>query len=124
MAPIIIHLNSTTATLSVFWSPPTTDSELVSTYEVTWKVKGASIGPSAHLDNSKSRYTVPSGLMSGQIYIVNVISHVNLTNPEQTIVVTSAESEERLSMKYIVYHGLIIVKSVTLFRVYLLIYMF
>lgn len=101
--------------MSVFWSSPTTDSELVSTYEVTWKVKGASIGSSPHLDNSKSRYTVHSGLMSGQIYIVNVISHVNLTNPEQTIVVTSADFKERLSMKNIVYHGLIIVKSVTIF---------
>lgn len=104
--------------MSVFWSSPTTDSELVSTYEVTWKVKGASIESSPHLDNSKSRYTVHSGLMSGQIYIVNVISHVNLTNPEQTIIVPSADLEERLSMKYVVYHGLIIVKYVTLFRVY------
>lgn len=74
------------------------------------------MGSSVNLNNSESRYTVPSGLMSGQIYIVNVISHVNLTNPEQTIVVTSADSKERLGMKYIVYHDYS--KYVTLYKVY------
>lgn len=38
--------------------------------------------------------------MSGQMYIVNMISNVTLTDPTKSIVVTSADSTVRLGMKY------------------------
>lgn len=100
LAPIDIFLNSTTSWFSVFWSNPTTDFELVSKYEVTWRVTSASADSSGLLSRTINQYTAPSNLTPGQLYIVNVISHVVLTDPADDIVVTSDDRTMRTGMTY------------------------
>lgn len=100
LAPIDIFLNSTTSWFSVFWSNPTTDFELVSKYEVTWRVTSASADSSGLLNRTINQYTAPSNLTPGQLYIVNVISHVVLTDPADDIVVTSDDRTMRTGMTY------------------------
>lgn len=99
LAPTITGITSTTSSFSVFWNPPNADSELVTEYEVKWKVTG--IGESSgRLNNSVNSLNVSSGLMSGQLYTVNVISHGNLTNPAKLFVVTSDDFQVRLGKIY------------------------
>lgn len=97
MAPSVIFLNSTTSWFSVFWSNPT-DFELVSGYEVKWRVASSSADSSGLLSKTKNQYTSPSNLTSGQLYLVNVISHVTLTDPADDIVVTSNDRTVRTGM--------------------------
>lgn len=65
-----------------------------------WRVTGSSSSTSGPQDKTVNQYTVSKGLMSGQMYIVNMISNVTLTDPTKSIVVTSADSTVRLGMKY------------------------
>lgn len=67
---------------------------------MNWRVTGSSSSTSGPQDKTVNQYTVSKGLMSGQMYIVNVISNVTLTDPTMSIVVTSADSTVRLGMKY------------------------
>lgn len=83
----------------VFWSNPTNDYELVSSYEVTWRFSGSSFSTSGQLEKNVNQYTVSSGLMSGQLYTVNVISKVTLTNPADSFVQRSNDTPVRLGMK-------------------------
>lgn len=98
LAPSVIFLNSTTSWFSVFWSNPTPDFELVSGYEVKWRVASSSADSSGLLSRTKNQYTSPSNLTSGQLYLVNVISHVTLTDPADDIVVTSVDRTVRTGM--------------------------
>lgn len=99
LAPTITGITSTTSSFSVFWNPPNIDSELVTEYEVQWKVTG--LGQSSgRLNNSVNSLNVSSGLMSGKLYTVNVISHGNLTNPAKPFVVTSDDFQVRLGKIY------------------------
>lgn len=100
LEPINIYLNSTTSSFVVFWSPPNTDSELVSEYEVIWRVLGTAGQTSGRLSKSENTYNVSNGLISGQLYIVNVISHVSLTSPTKQIPVVSPDTTVRTSMKF------------------------
>lgn len=100
LAPTITGITSTTSSFSVFWNPPNTDSELVTEYEVKWKVTGSFGQSSGRVNNSVNSLTVSSGLMSGQLYTVNVISHGDLTNPAKAFVVTSDDFQVRLGKKY------------------------
>lgn len=95
LAPTITGITSTTSSFSVFWNPPNIDSELVTEYEVQWKVTGSGQS-SGRLNNSVNSLNVSSGLMSGQLYTVNVISHGILTNPAKPFVVTSDDFQVRL----------------------------
>lgn len=83
---------------SVFWSNPSTHYELVSGYEVKWRVASALANSSGTLSKTMNQYNVSSNLTPGQLYIVNVISHVDLTDPTQSIVVTSDDRKVRLGM--------------------------
>lgn len=98
LAPSVIFLNSTTSWFSVFWSNPTPDFELVSGYEVKWRVASSSAISSGLLSRTKNQYTSPSNLTSGQLYLVNVISHVTLTDPAGGIVVSSGDRTVRTGM--------------------------
>lgn len=100
LAPSVIFLNSTTSWFSVFWSNPTPDFMLVSGYEVTWRVASSSAISSGLLSRTKNQYTSPSNLTSGQLYLVNVNSHADLTEPTQSIVVTSGDRNMRTGAKY------------------------
>lgn len=84
----------------MFWNNPTTHYEIVSGYEVTWRVAGSSKSSSGLLSRTVNQYTVASGLISGQIYVVNVLSHVTLTGPAYSIVVSSADTTVRTGMEY------------------------
>nr|XP_034332445.1 receptor-type tyrosine-protein phosphatase eta isoform X3 [Crassostrea gigas] len=96
LAPTITSITSTTSSFSVFWNPPNIDSELVTEYEVKWKVPGSSDQSSGQVNKTVNSLTVSSGLMSGQLYTVNVISHGILTNPAEAFVVTSDVFQVRL----------------------------
>lgn len=100
LVPTTIFLNSTISRFSVFWNNPTTHYEIVSGYEVTWRVAGSSKSSSGLLSRTVNQYTVASGLISGQIYVVNVLSHVTLTGPVYSIVVSSADTTVRTGMEY------------------------
>lgn len=65
-----------------------------------WKVTDSIEHSSGRLNKSVNSHTESSGLMSGQLYIVKVISHGDLTNPAEGFAVTSNDSLVRLSMKY------------------------
>lgn len=100
LVPTNIYLKSTTSSFFVSWSPPNTDSELVSEYEVNWRVLSTAAQTSGRLSKSKNNYNVTNGLISGQLYIVNVISHVSLTSPTEQIPVTSSDTTVRTGMKF------------------------
>lgn len=96
LAPTITNITSTTSTISVYWSHPNTYYDLLSNYEVTWKANGSSGGSSGLLEKTVKLYTVSSHLMPGQLYVVNVISHVYRTNPTKSIAVNSTDATVRL----------------------------
>lgn len=100
LAPTITSLTSTTSAFSVFWSPPNSDSDLVTEYEVMWRTTGSSEQSSGRLNKSENKHNVSYGLMSGQLYKVKVISHGILTNPADSFVVPSVDYQVRLGMKY------------------------
>lgn len=84
---------------SVYWNNPTTHYELVSGYKVTWRFSGSSSISSGLLDRNVNQYTVSGNLIFGQLYTVNVICHVNLTNPAEGTVVVSPDTTVRTGMK-------------------------
>lgn len=98
IASTVISLNSMTNKFSIFWNNPSTHYELVSGYEVKWRIEGSMEDSSGQLSRTVNQYTPSSNLTSGQLYIVNVISHVTLTNPVDSIVIPSSDEEVRLSM--------------------------
>ena len=99
LTPNIDGKSSTTSTLSVSWSHPTTNYNLVTNYEVQWKVVGdSSFQTSKNLDKTSNNYTVSDRLMSGQLYTVVVIAHVKLTSPDDTLILSSSGQTERLGM--------------------------
>lgn len=65
-----------------------------------WRVLGTAGQTSGRLSKSKNKYNVSNGLISGQLYIVNVISHVSLTSPTKQIPVPSPDSTVRTGMKF------------------------
>lgn len=103
LASTAISLNSTTSGFSVFWNNPTSQYALVSSYEVIWRVSGFSTSSSGQLGSTENQYTVTSNLVPGQLYLVNVISHVDLTDPTQSIVVASVDTEVRLGTQNITF---------------------
>lgn len=98
IASTVIFLNSTTNKFSIFWNNPSNDSELVSGYEVKWRVEGSMEDSSEILSKTVNQYTASRNLRPGQLYIVNVISHVALTDPAGNIVVTAGDRKVRLGM--------------------------
>lgn len=96
LAPNITKLTSTTSKISVYWSHPNTQYDLVSNYEVTWKVNGSSVETSGLLERTVKEYTVSRYLIAGQLYIVNVICHTDRSNPA----VSSDDASIRLSINY------------------------
>lgn len=100
LAPTTIFLNSTTSGFSVFWNNPSTHFNLVSDYKVSWRVSGSSSSMSGSLGTAVNQYTVSSGLMSGQLYIVNIISYATLSDPTMDIVVNTNDHTVRLGMNY------------------------
>lgn len=84
----------------MFWNHPTTYYDIVSEYEVKWRVTGASQESSHRLNKTMKQHTVSSGLVSGQLYTVYVISHVNFINPPGSISVNSNDTKIRLGMKF------------------------
>lgn len=65
-----------------------------------WRVLGTAAQTSGQLSKSENTYNVTNGLISGQLYIVNVISHVSLTSPTKQIPVTSPDTTVRIGMKF------------------------
>lgn len=104
LIPIITNITSTTSSISVFWSHPSNHSELVNNYEVTWRMEGTSVESSGLLDKTLKQYSMTSYLMAGQLYIVNVISHVDLTNFLARSVVHSKDATVRLGMIFFNYN--------------------
>lgn len=100
LAPNITKLTSTTSTISVYWSHPNTQYDLVSNYEVTWKVNGSSVETSGLLERTVKEYTVSRYLIAGQLYIVNVICHTDRSNPSAHTAVPSDGAFIRLSKNY------------------------
>lgn len=98
IASTVISLNSMTNKFSIFWNNSSTDYELVSGYEVKWRVEGSMEDSSGQLSRTVNQYTASSNLTPGQLYIVNVISHVTLTNPADSFVVASSDEKVRLGM--------------------------
>lgn len=84
----------------MFWNHPTTYYDLVFEYEVKWRVTGASQESSHRLNKTMKQHTVSSDLVSGQLYTVYVISHVNFINPPGSIPVISNDTTVRLGMKF------------------------
>lgn len=100
LAPNITKLTSTTSKISVYWSHPSTQYDLVSNYEVTWKVNGSSVETSGLLERTVKEYTVSRYLIAGQLYIVNVICHTDRSNPSSHTAVSSDDASIRLSINY------------------------
>lgn len=100
LAPNITKLTSTTSKISVYWSHPNTQYDLVSNYEVTWKVNGSSVETSGLLERTVKEYTVSRYLIAGQLYIVNVICHTDRSNPSSHTAVSSDDASIRLSINY------------------------
>lgn len=100
IASNVIYLNSTTNKFSIFWNNPTTDYELVSGYEVNWRVPGGSWISSNRLGRTVNQYTASSNLISGQLYTVNVVSQVTLSNPAGSVIVTSINRKLRTGMEH------------------------
>lgn len=100
LAPIITGIVSTTSTFTVFWNHPTSYYNLISEYEVKWKVSGTLQEASHSVNKTLKQHTVSSGLVSGQLYTVYVISHVNFLNPQGSISVNSNDTTIRLGMKF------------------------
>lgn len=98
IASTVIFLNSTTNKFSIFWNHPSTHFELVSGYEVKWRVEGSMEDSSGQLSKTVNQYTALRNLRPGQLYIVNVISHVALTDPADNLVVTAGDRKVRLGM--------------------------
>lgn len=98
IASTVISLNSMTNKFSIFWNNSSTDYELVSGYEVKWRVEGSMEDSSGQLSRTVNQYTASSNLTPGQLYIVNVISHVTVTNPADSFVVASSDEKVRLGM--------------------------
>lgn len=99
LAPTAIFLDSTTNMFFVSWNNPSFHYELVSGYEVTWRFSGSSFNSSGPLEKNVTQYNVSSGLMSGQLYTVTVISKVTLTNPAGSFVQGSNDTPVRLGIK-------------------------
>lgn len=55
---------------------------------------------SESLGTAVNQLIVSSGLMSGQLYIVNIISYATLSDPTMNILVTTNDSTVRLGMKF------------------------
>ncbi|XP_052711656.1 phosphatidylinositol phosphatase PTPRQ-like isoform X3 [Crassostrea angulata] len=100
LAPNITKLTSTTSKISVYWSHPNTQYDLVSNYEVTWKVNGSSVETSGLLERTVKEYTVSRYLIAGQLYIVNVICHTDRSNPSSHTAVSSDDASIRLIPQY------------------------
>lgn len=100
LSPTNIFLNSTTNMFFVSWSNPTSDYELFSGYEVTWRFLGSSFNSSGPLVKNVNQYNVSSGLISGQLYTVTVMSKVTLTNPAGSFVQPSPDTPVRLGIKH------------------------
>lgn len=98
IASTVIALDSETNNFSIFWNNPSIHYELVSGYEVKWRVEGSMEDSSGQLSRTVNQYTASSNLTSGQLYIVNLISHVTLTNPAYNFVVPSSDKKVRLGM--------------------------
>lgn len=84
----------------MFWNHPTSYYNLISEYEVKWKVFGALQEASHSVNKTVKQHNVSSGLVSGQLYTVYVISHVNFINPQGSISVNSNDTTIRLGMKF------------------------
>lgn len=67
---------------------------------MNWRVKRSLLLSLSQLDRTVNQHTVSSGLISGQLYVVNVKSYVTLTGPAETIVVTSVDTTVRTGMEY------------------------
>lgn len=52
------------------------------------------------LGTAVNQYTASSGLKSGQLYIVNIISYATLSDHTMNIFVLTNDSTVRLGMKY------------------------
>lgn len=74
---------------------------LVTSNEVVWRVSGSSVSSSGQLDRAVNQYTVSSYLKPGQLYIVNVMSLITLTEPAESMVVTTDDRTVRLGMHII-----------------------
>lgn len=61
----------------------------------------SAVESSGLLDKTVTQYTVSSYLMAGQLYVVNVISHVKLTNISTRIAEQSKDATVRLGMRMI-----------------------
>ncbi|XP_061176197.1 phosphatidylinositol phosphatase PTPRQ-like [Saccostrea echinata] len=96
LTPTIIKTSSTTSNFSVFWNHPSTDYNLFNSHSVSWKASGSSLASTESTGRAATSYTVSSGIVSGQLYIVTVSSVVGLTNPISTIYVSSQEWTVRL----------------------------
>lgn len=68
---------------------------------MVWRVSGSSVSSSGQLDRAVNQYTVSSYLKPGQLYIVNVMSLITLTEPAESMVVTTDDRTVRLGMHII-----------------------
>lgn len=98
LIPIITDLTSTTSSISVHWSDPSNHSELVNNYEVTWRMEETSTESTGLLDKRVKQFSISSYLMAGQLYIVNVIAHVDITYDLARSAVHTMEATVRLGM--------------------------
>lgn len=114
LAPTITNITSTTSKILVYWSHPSSYYDLLSNYEVTWKANGSSGGSSGLLERTIKEYTVSRYLMAGQLYIVNVICHMDRSNPSTHTAVPSDDAFIRLSINY----NIIVIVTVINFTVY------
>lgn len=98
LIPIITDLTSTTSSITVHWSYPSNHSELVNNYEVIWRTEETSTESTGLLDKSVKQFSISRYLMAGQLYIVNVIAHVDKTYVLARSAVHSMDATVRLGM--------------------------
>lgn len=98
LIPIITDLTSTTSSITVHWSHPSNHSELVNNYEVIWRTEETSTESTGLLDKRVKQFSISSYLMAGQLYIVNVIAHVDITYVLVRSAVHSMDATVRLGM--------------------------
>lgn len=98
LIPIITDLTSTTSSITVHWSHPSNHSELVNNYEVIWRTEETSTESTGLLDKSVKQFSISRYLMAGQLYIVNVIAHVDKTYVLARSAVHSMDATVRLGM--------------------------
>lgn len=81
--------NITTSNITVWWSHPYTDSDLVQSYDISLRENYNTYSFQRHL-NLETSYIFTSSFPPSYLYYFQITSVINLKDPTETILVTSS----------------------------------